>query len=85
MTSKTNKARANRGRKLLKYHQRNLLEEVPDKNQSDYTVGSLLTDLRHLCDQDGLDFFNALSISLENYIDEVQGCDDYLDNPDADT
>jgi len=76
--SKTNKHRADRGLKLLEHHQTKLLSDVFDE---DYETGvaSLLTDIRHFCHQNDIDFHAACDLSYKHYLEELNGCDDYLD------
>lgn len=76
--NKTNTHRANRGLKLLDHHQMVLLEEF-DSDHNTCGFASLLADLRHAADKADVDFFEALDLSYQHYLEERQGCDDYLD------
>lgn len=77
--SKTNEARAERGRRLLEYHQITLLEEEFDEDIDKCGVASLLADIRHLCAEERIDFDAAVTLSEIHYNEELNGCDDYLD------
>lgn len=80
MTSKTNQARAKRGYKLLKYHQRDLLQQTGRVEVGVNSVASLLTEIMHLCDQNELPFGLVIEHAVANHIEEMKGADDYLDN-----
>lgn len=77
--SKTNEARATRGRSLLEYHQTKLLEEFNAEIDKD-GVASLLADLKHLCNKENIDFGEAANLSEIHFNEEISGGDDWLDN-----
>ena len=46
--------------------------EAPE-DEPEQAVVDALTDIRHLCDRIGVDFFEALEISYKYYLDEREG------------
>lgn len=63
-TGITNKDRATRAKKALKSYA---------GSEGGEAVIDVLTDIRHLCDQEGTDFYSFLRMSYQNYIAEKQG------------
>lgn len=37
-----------------------------------YELASLVTDIRHWCDREGIDFYKALDVSYQHYLEERQ-------------
>jgi len=54
--------------------------EVPGSPDA-YELGSLLTDVRHWCDQHDVDIYVAMNIAYDNYLQER--ADPETDNPDC--
>lgn len=77
--SLTNINRALRGERLLDYHQHELMEDTGGIELDECGVASLLADLRHLCDRDGINLDDALALSEIHFQEEMDGCDDWMD------
>ena len=81
--NKTNTSRALRSRQLVTHHMLvqlgNSKEHDTDNDLPDSLV-SLLSDMLHLCGQRGLSIQTLITQATLNHQEEMNGCDDYLDN-----
>jgi len=66
----TLRSMAGRGQKILGRYQKMINGEEADYESA---LADVLTDLRHFCDMEGLDFAAALDSSENHYGDEVNG------------
>lgn len=76
--SKTNQARADRGKALLTYHQQELLKDA-GFNYEDSDVNSLLADLFHFCAGAGIDWHECVGRAETHLQSELDNADNYLD------
>jgi len=66
----TNAVRAQRIDSLLMVYS---LSRGEEQSETDvYELASLLTDIRHWCDREQIDFYTALDVSYQHYLEERQ-------------
>lgn len=83
MRSKTNRARAERGRQVVAQYLIGQLEDFDSDAEDVGAVSMLLADIRHFCDQNDVDFDAAVSLSEVHFEDELAGIDNYLDEEES--
>jgi hypothetical protein len=81
--NKTNTARAIRAEKALAQYQLNLGDTETATEFTREVVAGFLSDLRHACDKNDVNFYEAVDLAKQHVHDERCGFDNYLDEPDA--
>lgn len=70
MIDQTNEDRAARGADILDYYMDQHPDYFDDIIRTQVALTDMLADLRHACEADGLDFYNAVLVSEIHYNEE---------------